>query len=176
MLRGLHPEMAERLHLWRLSNFALERLPSAAEDVYLFRGTARENPREERIFALAEVRDLTAVRDESGRLTSLPELERMFVHALEGIRRFQAHRKPSRRPQWNRVLLYVWPLIELSPAEIEPMMSRLGPSTRGLGIEMLLVRGRMREPNGAERDRVDPLLPDRLRRGDRGRRPTERGR
>ena len=159
LLRGLHPEMAERLHLWRLSNFTLERLPSAAEDVYLFRGTARENPSEERIFALAEVRDLTAVRDESGRLTSLPELERMLIHALEGIRRFQAHRKPSRRPQWNRVLLYVWPLIELSPAEIRPMMSRLGPSTRGLGIEMLLVRGRMREPNGVERDRVIRFFP-----------------
>ena len=105
------------------------------------------------------MRDLTAVRDEGGRLTSLPEFERMLVHALEGIRRFQAHRKPSRRPQWNRVLLYVWPVIELRPAEIEPMVSRLGPSTRGLGIEMLLVRGRMREANGAERERVIRFFP-----------------
>ncbi len=153
LLRGLHPEMAERLDLWRLSKFVLERLP-AAEDVYLFRGTARDNPKEERIFALAEVRDLTAVRDEDGRLSSLPELEQMLVSALEGIRRFQAHRKPSRRPQWNRVLLHVWPVIELSPAEIGSMISRLAPSTRGLGIEMLLARGRVREPNGTERDRV----------------------
>ncbi len=159
LLRGLHPEMARRLHLWRYSNFELERLASGAEDVYMFRGTARENPREERIFAVAEVRDLTAVRGEDGRLTALPEFERMLVHALEGIRRFQSHRKPSRRPQWNRVVLHVWPVIDLSPAEIEPMVSRLAASTRGLGIEMLLVRGRVREPDGTLRPRVIRFFP-----------------
>ncbi len=159
LLRGLHPEMAGRLQLWRLTNFSLERLPSAAEDVYLFRGTARDNPNEERIFALAEVRDLTSVRDDDGRLTSLPELERMLVDTLEGIRGVLAHRKPSRRPQWNRVLLYVWPVIELSPAEIGQMVGRLGPSTRGLGIEMLLARGRIRGADGTERDRVIRFFP-----------------
>ena len=153
VLRGLHPEMADRLRLWRFSNFALERLP-AAEDVYLFRGTARSNPREERIFALAEVRDLTAVRDQHGELVSLPEFEQMLLHAVEGIRHFQAHRKPSRRPQWNRIQLYVWPVIEFSPAEVGRMVRRLASSMRGLGIEMLMVGGRMREPDGRERERV----------------------
>jgi acetyl-CoA carboxylase carboxyltransferase component/pyruvate/2-oxoglutarate dehydrogenase complex dihydrolipoamide acyltransferase (E2) component len=159
LLRGLHPEMADRLHLERLSNFTLERLPSPAEDVYLVLGKARDNPKEERLFALAEVRDLTPVRDRDGRITSLPEFERMLIQALNGMRHFQAHRKPSRRPQWNRVLLYAWPLIELSPAEIEPLVSRLGPATRGLGIEMLLVRGRLREPDGSVRDRVIRFFP-----------------
>jgi acetyl/propionyl-CoA carboxylase alpha subunit/acetyl-CoA carboxylase carboxyltransferase component len=160
VLRGLHPEMADRLRLWRLSNFALEQLPSTAEDIYLFHGTARDNPKDERVFALAEVRDLTPVRDRQGHLTSLPEFERMLVGALEGIRRFLAHRKPSRRPLWNRVILHVWPVIEgLSPAEIEPMMKRLGPVTRGLGIEMLLVNARIREPDGSERSRVIRFFP-----------------
>ncbi len=161
VLRGvLHPEMADRLRLWRLSNFELEQLPSTAEDVYLFHGVAHENPKDERVFALAEVRDLTAIRDQRGRLTALPEFERMLVHALEGIRRFQAHRKPSRRLLWNRVVLHVWPVVEgLTPAEIEPMLTRLGPSTRGLGIEMVLVNARVREPDGAERDRVIRFFP-----------------
>ena len=35
------------------------------------------------------------VRDEEGRVVALPELERMLVEALEGIRRFQARRTPS---------------------------------------------------------------------------------
>ena len=52
------PDDGHRLDLWRLSNFALERLPSA-EDVYVFHGVARTNPKDERLFALAEVRDLT---------------------------------------------------------------------------------------------------------------------
>ena len=108
VLRGLHPMMSHRLQLARLSEFALDRLP-AAEDVYLFHGVARTNPKDERLFALAEVRDLTPLRDADGRVAALPELERMLVLALEAIRRFQAHRKPSRRLQWNRILLHVWP-------------------------------------------------------------------
>ncbi|HET8593221.1 MAG TPA: biotin/lipoyl-containing protein, partial [Solirubrobacterales bacterium] len=91
LLRGVHPEMADRLQLKRLANFTLERLPSPAEDVYLLLGRARENPKDERLFALAEVRDLTPVHDPDGRVTSLPEFERMLVHALGGIRHFQAH-------------------------------------------------------------------------------------
>ena len=58
LYRDLHPMLAERLELWRLGNFALERLPSA-EDVYLFHGVAHDNPADHRLFAIAEVRDLT---------------------------------------------------------------------------------------------------------------------
>ena len=64
-LRGMHPMLAARMDVWRLREFALERAPSA-QDVYLFHATARENERDERLVALAEVRDLTPVRDESG--------------------------------------------------------------------------------------------------------------
>ena len=66
VLRGLHPMMGDRLQLWRLREFELERLESA-EDVYMFHGVARANTRDERLFALAEVRDLTLTRDELGR-------------------------------------------------------------------------------------------------------------
>ena len=152
-LRGLHPTMSHRLGLSRFSGFALDRLPSV-EDVYLFHGVGRANPKDERLFALAEVRDLTPVRDADGRVVALPELERMLVEALAGIRRFQAHRKPSRRLQWNRVLLHVWPVIDLSPEEIHSIMSRMAPAATGLGVEMLLVQGRLREPDGSERERV----------------------
>src|SRR5262249_14122100 len=53
--RGVHPMMGKRLHLWRLENFAIERLPSV-EDIYLIHGVARDNPKDERLFACAEVR------------------------------------------------------------------------------------------------------------------------
>ena len=58
LYRGFHPMIGKRLRLWCLANFDLERLPSV-EDVYLFRGVARENRKDERLFALAEVRDVT---------------------------------------------------------------------------------------------------------------------
>ncbi len=58
--RGVHPMIGKRLHLWRLSNFKIERLPSV-EDVYLLHAVAHENPKDERLFAAAEVRDVTPV-------------------------------------------------------------------------------------------------------------------
>ena len=85
VLRGLHPMMSHRLRLARLSEFELERLP-AGEDLYVFHGVGRSNPKDERLFALAEVRDLTPLCDEHGNVTALPELERMLVGALERIR------------------------------------------------------------------------------------------
>ncbi|MCU0313625.1 MAG: hypothetical protein MUC84_06140, partial [Solirubrobacteraceae bacterium] len=148
LVRGLHPMIAHRLQLWRLREFRLERLPAAEEDVYLYHGVAHANPKDERLFAMAEVRDLTAVRDERGRLTALPEFERVYVEALEGLRRFQGHRRQSSRLQWNRVLLHVWPEIDLSPEDISEVVRRLAAGTDALGIEMVLIRGRLRTPQG----------------------------
>ena len=98
----MHPLMAARLRLSRLRNFTIEPLP-AADDVYLFHARARNNQDDERLFALAEVRDLTAVRDDDGRIVALPQLERALLEALAGIRQFQAPRPPERRLHWNRV-------------------------------------------------------------------------
>ena len=153
-VRGLHPMMAERLDLWRLGNFEIERLPSA-EDIYLFHGVARENPTDERLFAIAEVRDVTPVRDDAGLVSALPHLERMFLEALAGIRRFQARRAPGKRLRWNRVMLHVWPPLELRPEEIRAVVDRLAPATEDLGMEKTVVRARMVEPGtGEARDAV----------------------
>ena len=46
--RGMHPMVAERLGLWRLSGFELTRLP-AATDVHLFRAQGREVPEDQRL-------------------------------------------------------------------------------------------------------------------------------
>jgi acetyl/propionyl-CoA carboxylase alpha subunit/acetyl-CoA carboxylase carboxyltransferase component len=151
--RGLHPLMGHRLQLWRLREFELERLPSS-EDIYVFHGVARTNPKDERLFALAEIRDLTPVRDDQGRVAALPELEQMLLQALETIRAYQARRPLSRRLLWNRALLHVWPVIELAPEVIRELVARLVPLTAGLGLEMVLVQGRLRESDGVARDRV----------------------
>ncbi|MDJ0748508.1 MAG: carboxyl transferase domain-containing protein [Woeseiaceae bacterium] len=147
--RGLHPMMAKRLHLWRFGNFDLKRLPSV-EDVYLFQATAKENPRDERLFAVAEVRDLTAVRDDNGRIVALPYLEHMFQQALAGIRVFQSHRPVRQRLFWNRVLLYVWPPMDLTIPERSRMIRKLLPATRGLGLELVRLRGHMARKRGEE--------------------------
>jgi acetyl-CoA carboxylase carboxyltransferase component/biotin carboxyl carrier protein len=152
--RGIHPMVALRLELWRLRNFHLDRLP-APEEVYLFHGVARENPRDERLFAVAEVRDFTPVRDEAGRLAQLPQLEHMLVEALTGLRRFQSRRATAERLTWNRVLLNVWPPVDLPPDEIEFLVRRLAPLAEGVGLEKVAVRCRIPDREGGElRDRV----------------------
>ena len=143
--RGLHPMMVDRLQLWRLENFAIERVPSA-DDVYAFYGTAHDNPRDERLFVIAEVRDLTPLTDEAEDALRFPHLERMFMEALGAIRRFQSRRPPDRRLHWNRVTLYVWPTLDLPPATLRALIRRLAPAADGLGLQKVVVRGRMRSP------------------------------
>jgi acetyl/propionyl-CoA carboxylase alpha subunit/acetyl-CoA carboxylase carboxyltransferase component len=142
--RGVHPMLFERTQLGRLSRFDLEPLPSA-EDVYLYHAVAQGNPKDERLFAVAEVRDLTPVQDASGRVVRLPPLERMLQECAAGMRRFQAGRAPHQRLEWNRVLLSVGPPLLLTRDEIRSVVQRLAPVTDGLGLEMLLIDARVPE-------------------------------
>ncbi|HEY5876061.1 MAG TPA: carboxyl transferase domain-containing protein, partial [Ilumatobacteraceae bacterium] len=156
--RGLHPAMVERLQLWRLASFAVERLPSA-DDVYLARVVAHANPKDQRLMAFGEVRDLTPVRDDAGRIVALPQLERVLLDALEGMRRIQAPLPPARRYQWNRVLLYVWPPFDLTDDDVDRVARSLVPATLGLGIEEVGVRCRRPDPTTGElRERLIRLV------------------
>jgi acetyl/propionyl-CoA carboxylase alpha subunit/acetyl-CoA carboxylase carboxyltransferase component len=147
--RGIHPMMGNRLHLWRLENFNIERLPSV-EDVYLLHAVARENPKDERLFACAEVRDLTPVRDEAGRVMQLPHLERMFAETLAAIRQFQMKRPSQKRLYWNRILLYVWPALTFNADELLDIAHRVAPATDGLGLEQVVMRARIPHPKTGE--------------------------
>jgi len=147
--RGVHPLMARRLNLWRLSNFKIRRLPSV-EDVYLIHGTARDNPKDERLFAIAEVRDVTPVCDPEGRIVQLPHLERMFHEALGSIRVFQSRRAAKDRLYWNRILLYVWPPLRMDMDEFNGILNRLAPSLDGLGLEQIAVCARLPHPQTGE--------------------------
>jgi acetyl/propionyl-CoA carboxylase alpha subunit/acetyl-CoA carboxylase carboxyltransferase component len=149
LYRGLHAMMGQRLHLWRFSNFKLERLPSL-EDVYLFHAVANENPKDERLFVLAEVRDLTPVRDDAGHIVQLPHLERMFSEALAGIRLYQSRRPAHDRLYWNRILLNVWPPLDIKPDEFHDIVHRLAPATEGLGLEQVVIRARIPNPETGE--------------------------
>ena len=116
---------------------------------------ARDNPKDERLFACAEVRDVTPVRDEAGRIVQLPHLERMFTEAMAGIRLFQSRRPTHQRLYWNRILLNVWPPLNLEPDELRDLVHKLAPATEGLGLEQVVVRARIPNPaTGELRDMV----------------------
>ena len=154
LYRGIHPLMGKRLHLWRLENFKIERLPSA-EDVYLLHAVARDNPKDERLFACAEVRDVTPVRNEAGRIVQLPHLERMLTEAMAGMRLFQSRRPSHQRLYWNRILLNILPPLNLTREELRELVHKLAPAIEGLGLEQVVVRARIPNPaTGELRDMV----------------------
>ena len=152
--RGLHPMMAKRLQLRRLEHFDIERVPSV-EDVYLFHGVAKDHPRDERLFAFVEVRDVTPLRDATGRVTRLPHLERQVLEALGAMRLFQSRRSARKRLHWNRIVLYVWPPIDLGVAEIRQVGQRLLPAADALGLQKTEVRVQRRD---AETGRLEDTV------------------
>ena len=150
VLRGLHPQIAERLQLPRLSRFDLTRLPSADEEVYLFRCVAPDNPADERLAAMAQIRDLTPLRDAEGRILALPALEGALDACLDAIRKVQSQRPTQKRFDTNRITLYVWPSNELSIEELHLVIQRVLPLTAGAGLEEVLFLGRQRDPATGE--------------------------
>jgi acetyl-CoA carboxylase carboxyltransferase component len=150
LIRGLHPRVAERMQLERLREFDLTRLPSADEEVYLFRCVARANPADERLVAMAQVRDLTALREADGRLVSLPAAEDALAACLDAIRNIQVQRPAQKRFDTNRIVIYVWPPSELTMDEVDLVARRVLPSTAGAGLEEVLFLGRQRNPDTGE--------------------------
>jgi acetyl/propionyl-CoA carboxylase alpha subunit/acetyl-CoA carboxylase carboxyltransferase component len=148
LIRGLHPQIAERLQLDRLREFDLTRLPSADEEIYLFKAVAKSNKADERLIAMSQVRDLTPLREADGRLVALPALENVLAGCLDAIRTIQAQLPQHKRFDTNRVLLYVWPVVELTVDEINSLVHRIRPSTSGSGLEEVQFVARMRTPSG----------------------------
>ncbi|MDP9792227.1 acetyl/propionyl-CoA carboxylase alpha subunit/acetyl-CoA carboxylase carboxyltransferase component [Catenuloplanes nepalensis] len=145
VIRGLHPLIAERLQVPRWQNFDLTRLPTADEDVYLFRCVAPENPADERLAAMAQIRDLTPLRDADGRIVALPAVEGALDACLDAIRKVQAQRPVKKRFDTNRITLYVWPQVELSMEELNAVAQRVLPVTAGAGLEEVQFIGRRRD-------------------------------
>ncbi|WIM92903.1 carboxyl transferase domain-containing protein [Actinoplanes oblitus] len=140
--RDLHPMFAARLELWRLSGFRLRRLPTEAEDVYLFDAVAHDNPGDHRLFALAEVRDLTTVRDADGAVR-YPRLELIGLLSLSAIRAALAGMPARQRPAANRLVLYVQPPWDLTPAAWPGLARSLMPLAAGAGLDKAVLRVRL---------------------------------
>ncbi|MFG1993833.1 carboxyl transferase domain-containing protein [Actinoplanes sp. NPDC048988] len=154
LIRGLHPFIAQRMRLSRLSAFDLTRLPSADEEVYLFRGVARDNPADDRLIAFAQVRDLTPLRDADRRLAALPTVEDTVGACLDSIRRARDRRPSAARLPTNHIVVYVWPPSDLTRAEVETIAARVLPAAAGADLEEILLIGRHHDPATGELEPV----------------------
>lgn len=147
-VRGLHPQIAERLQLGRLREFGLTPLPSADEDLHLLRAVAKSDGRDERLIAMGQVRNLTPLRDSDGRLVALPEVEDTLAACLDAIRAARSQRPGSRATGTNRILMYVWPSSDFSAQELAPLIRRIRPSVSGAGLEEVQLVLRQRRATG----------------------------
>jgi acetyl/propionyl-CoA carboxylase alpha subunit/acetyl-CoA carboxylase carboxyltransferase component len=152
-LRDLHPMIAERLRLWRLAEFSLRRLASA-DDVYLFEATSRSNRSDRRLLALAEVRDLTPLLGTTGSVAAYPALDQVLDSCLDGIRRAMADLDGSEPPQWNRIVLHVWPPVDLTQHELRSIVRSIAPRTEGIGLQQIDVQCKLTGPDGIEEVRM----------------------
>nr|WP_320131210.1 carboxyl transferase domain-containing protein [uncultured Holophaga sp.] len=142
--RGFHPAMAERLELWRMRDFEARRIFSS-EDLHLFHAKAKQNPRDERFFATAEVRVLHPVRDAEGRITALPEFEYTLLESFHAIRNQQLGRGPKTRLPWNRITIFLWPTLQASRDDIFRIVDNLFPSAQNLGLEKISIHLKLQE-------------------------------
>lgn len=149
-IRDIHPLIGQRLDLWRLSNFNGTRL-SAAPDTYLLHLVSKANPADERLIAFAEIHDATPQLDE-GEIVGFPSIERTLAGCLDGIRHTNAARGRKRRLDANRVVLYVWPKLELSAKQLKVLAGNVAPLTVGAGLEQIILMTRLAEPGRDARD------------------------
>ena len=148
MLRGLHPMVADRFGMWRLSAFELTRLPSPV-DVHLFRAVGKKTPEDRRLMVLSDVRDLTVLRGDDGRIRAVPQLEHALDGCLDALRDARAADPADAKLEWNRLLLYIWPAVDLPLEEFDVVVRTLAPRTEGLGLEHAMVSFRYDDGSGA---------------------------
>ena len=151
-IRDMHPLTGQRLDLWRLKNFNGTRLPAAA-GTYLFHVTAKDNPSDERLIALAEVRDVTPQLNEAGEVVGVPAIERTLAACLDGIRRAQTQRG-KRRLDNNRVALYVWPVLDIPALRGPAMVRRIAPLTINAGLEEITILASIKDDETSQPRRV----------------------
>ncbi len=148
IIRGMHPLTAQRLDLWRLKNFSGVRLPSA-EDTYLLHVVAKENPNDERLIAMAEVRDATPLTNAAGEVVGFPTVERLLTACLDSLRRARAPReRPAPRPQPD---LPVRLAVHRAAADTAGHVRALvAPLTVGAGLDEIVILGRLQEEPGVQ--------------------------
>ena len=145
----MHPLTGQRLDLWRLKNFNGTRMP-AAEGTYLFHLVAPNNPADERLVALAEVRDITPLRDAAGQVVAFPAAERVLAACLESIRRVQAERGKQRLDN-NRVVPARVAADRTAAVRSARLRARTAPLTLGTGLTEIIVLARLRDDESARR-------------------------
>ncbi|ALJ21851.1 ATP-binding protein [Microbacterium sp. No. 7] len=149
----LHPITAERLELWRMREFDVERVP-ARSGVWLFSARAKADPADRRLFAFAEVHEADAQLDAHGEIESVPALEFALTFALDAIRDALLVADGGATPVLNRVSLLVDAPWRHPIASLVTVAERTRSATTGLGLDDVVLRLRQVQVDGEPDDLV----------------------
>ncbi|WP_439957535.1 carboxyl transferase domain-containing protein [Nocardia crassostreae] len=157
VIRGVHPLIARRLHLWRLREFHLHRLPAPA-DAMLYRVEAKQNASDQRLVALAQVRRFEPVRDETGAIVAVPAAETMLERCAEMIARARRELDPAGIGlEPNSIWLDVRPVVEADADSLAQWLRTAAPHIVRAGIGEIVVHGHVRRADGSSELRMARL-------------------
>ena len=158
LVRGVHPLVGRRLHLWRLQNFHVTRVadpattPAAAplsDGVLLYHCVAKDNADDQRLVALAQVHRFEVARDSGGRITEIAGAETALAACMDSIGRARHELDPAAR--WldmNHVWLDIRPVADLAPGDLAAWQQAIAPRVAQAGIKEILVHGRLAGADG----------------------------
>lgn len=146
LLRDLHPTGPIARELARYSAFDLVREP-APFSVALFRA---RSAKDERLLAFARVESFAPIVE--GEFLRVPQFEPVFLDACQAMRD-ALRASPGRRPEMNRVALFIRPPVDLTQAQLQALATRLAPASLDLNLETVSLVGRFSFGEGEPRDR-----------------------
>jgi len=137
--RGFNPRIWRELRVYRLGYFEKQLLYSS-EWVHLLHLQSKENPKDERLFALVEVPSARVQFDEHNRIQRMVALEDGFMEAVYAMRAEQARRQ--RRLFWNRIIIHVHTALNTTLQQNRDYAARLAARTVDLGLERIVLYSR----------------------------------
>jgi acetyl-CoA carboxylase carboxyltransferase component/biotin carboxyl carrier protein len=167
LVRGVHPLIGRRLHLWRLQNFHVTRVADPAtasaadlvpDRVLLYHCVAKDNPDDQRLVALAQVHRFAVARDRGGRITEIDGAETVLAACADAIGRARGRLDPA--GQWldrNHVWLDIRPVLDVTPEGLVTWQQAIAPQAAQAAIEEILIQGRLPGEDGALRHVVTRL-------------------
>jgi acetyl/propionyl-CoA carboxylase alpha subunit/acetyl-CoA carboxylase carboxyltransferase component len=135
-MRHFSPILYRELRVGRLSSFEY-RVVYHSDSVFLIEATATENPKDERLFALAAASESEPRINRIGSIERVDEFDEVFMEAVFKLRNEQARR--TRRLFWNRIIVHVRALIPTTAAQIKEYGNRIVPRVRELGLEKAVI-------------------------------------
>ena len=134
--RGFSPLQFRELRIKRLQNFNLD-IVHRDENVVLVEATAKNNEKDIRLIAFADVSEVEPETDTRNAFHRLIMLETLYMEAVLAMRSAQA--KYRYRLQWNRIVIHNRNLLKIRYRELRSYGQRLMHGAKDLGLEKLVV-------------------------------------